>query len=268
MPIHNLSDHDVVIAGAGPVGLFLSCELALAGVSVLVLEQVADPRSPLKGLPFGMRGLSAPTLEALYRRDLLKAVEAAQHANQSSGAAKAASHWMQQPRRPAGHFAGIQFFHEDVNTARWPYRLPSAAGVNLAVDMQSLEAILAERAIALGVEILRGSGVEAFEQSDDGVTVQTGGGSFRTGWLVGCDGGRSTVRKAGGFAFGTDPEFTGYSVEAELADPDALSPGRTYTATGMYTYARPGRLRRRRRAPHPNAHSAPCAGGVAPRFRR
>jgi hypothetical protein len=49
------------------------------------------------------------------------------------------------------------------------------------------------------------------------------------------------VRKAGGFAFvGTGPEFTGYSVEAELADPDALIPGRTYTTTGMYTYARPG----------------------------
>ena len=241
MPIHNAFTHDVVIAGAGPVGLFLACELALAGVSVLVLEQAADPQSPLKGLPFGMRGLSAPTLEALYRRSLLRTVEAAKRSNQSSGAAKAASHWMQQAHRPAGHFAGIQFFHEDVDTARWPYRLPSPAGVNLAVDMQSLEAVLLERRIALGVQILRGSGVEAFEQSDDGVIVQTGGGRFHTRWLVGCDGGRSTVRKAGGFAFvGTDPEFTGYSVEAELADPDALPPGRTYTATGMYTYARPG----------------------------
>jgi 2-polyprenyl-6-methoxyphenol hydroxylase-like FAD-dependent oxidoreductase len=241
MPIHHLSTHDVVIAGAGPVGLFLACELALAGVSVLVLEQAADPRSPLKGLPFGMRGLSASTLEALYRRDLLKAVEDAERSNQSTGAAKAASHWMQQPRRPAGHFAGIQFFHEDVDAARWPYRLPSPAGVNLAVDMQSLETVLAERAAALGVEIRRGSDVEGLEQSDDGVTVQTGGGSLRTRWLVGCDGGRSTVRKAGGFAFvGTEPEFTGYSVEAELADPAALCPGRTYTATGMYTYARLG----------------------------
>jgi 2-polyprenyl-6-methoxyphenol hydroxylase-like FAD-dependent oxidoreductase len=56
--------YDVVIAGAGPVGLFLACELRLADVSVLVLEQAEDPRSPLKRLPFGMRGLSAPTIEA------------------------------------------------------------------------------------------------------------------------------------------------------------------------------------------------------------
>jgi len=60
-------DYDVVIAGAGPVGLFLACELRLAQCSVLVLEQAEDPRSPLKRLPFGMRGLSAPTIEAFYR---------------------------------------------------------------------------------------------------------------------------------------------------------------------------------------------------------
>ena len=241
MPVPQIFTHDVVIAGAGPVGLFLACELRLAGVSVVVLEQAACPRSPLKELPFGMRGLSAPTLEALDRRGLLHAVETAQRSNQFTGAAKAASHWTQQPRRPAGHFAGIQFFHEDVDTARWPYRLPGPAGVNLAVDMRSLETVLAERATALGAEIWRGSGVEGFEQSDDGVTVQAGGESLHACWLVGCDGGRGLVRKAGGFGFvGTDPEFTGYSVKAELADPDALAPGRTYTATGMYTYARPG----------------------------
>lgn len=66
--------YDVLIAGAGPVGLFLACELRLAGVSVLVLEQAEDPGSPLKELPFGMRGLSVPTLEALYRRGILSEV--------------------------------------------------------------------------------------------------------------------------------------------------------------------------------------------------
>ena len=241
MSFHYPFTHDVVIAGGGPVGLFLACELRLAGVSVVVLEQAADPRSPLKRLPFGMRGLSAPTLQALDRRDLLNAIESAQRVNQSTGAAMAASHWMQQPRRPAGHFAGIQFFHDDLDTARWPYRLPSPAGDNLAVDMQSLETVLAERATALGAEIRRGAGVEGFDQAEDGVTIEAGDESFHARWLVGCDGGRSVVRKAGGFAFaGTDPEFTGYSVEADLADPEALTPGRTYTAAGMYTYARPG----------------------------
>ena len=56
--------YDVVIAGAGPVGLFLACELRLAGLQVLVLEQSQDSHSALKQLPFGLRGLSLPTLEA------------------------------------------------------------------------------------------------------------------------------------------------------------------------------------------------------------
>lgn len=235
--------HDVVIAGGGPVGLFLACELRLAGVSVRVLEQARDPVSPLKGLPFGMRGLSRPTLEAFDRRGLLDDIKAAQHTNESTGAAKSSSHWLQQPRRPAGHFAGIQFFHEDVDASRWPFQLPSPAGFNLAADMQSLESILAARAASLGVNVRRGVSVEDVHQTDEGVTVRAGDVTFHARWLVGCDGGRSTVRKAAGFGFvGTEPEFTGYSVEAELDDPDALSPGRTYTATGMYTYAKPSVL--------------------------
>ncbi len=71
MPTSDIALFDVIIAGAGPVGLFLSCELRLAGASVLVLEQAPDPYSPLKGLPFGLRGLSVPTIESLDRRDLL-----------------------------------------------------------------------------------------------------------------------------------------------------------------------------------------------------
>jgi 2-polyprenyl-6-methoxyphenol hydroxylase-like FAD-dependent oxidoreductase len=85
--------------------------------------------------------------------------------------------------------------------------------------------------------------VERFESSDDGVTVFANEETFQARWLVGCDGGRSTVRKAGGFAFaGTDPEFTGYSVDVELVDPHPLQPGRHYTASGMYTYAPPGTI--------------------------
>src|ERR1700712_3693334 len=71
----NNSIYDVIISGAGPVGLFLACELALAKCSVLVLEKAEDPHSPLKQLPFGIRGLSAPTIEALYRRGLLEELE-------------------------------------------------------------------------------------------------------------------------------------------------------------------------------------------------
>ncbi|WP_410492215.1 FAD-dependent monooxygenase [Bosea sp. 685] len=233
-----------MIAGAGPVGLFLACELRLADVSVLVLEQAEDPSSPLKRLPFGMRGLSVPSIEAFYRRGLLNDIAAPQSAQAgSSNRASPAPHWMQQPRRPGGHFAGIQFYEDNIDTSKWRYRLPSPAGASIAVEMEHLESALAVRASAMGVEIRRGLGVEDFEQSDEGVSIRAGGEMFRGRWLVGCDGGRSMVRKAGGFAFvGTDPEFTGYSVEVEMADPDQLRLGRHYTPTGMYTYSRPGTI--------------------------
>jgi len=226
--------HDVVIAGAGPVGLFLACELRLAGASVLVIEQADDPASPLKHLPFGMRGLSAPTIDALYRRGLLDGIAL-------PAQAKDTAHWMQQARRPAGHFAGIQFFHDDIDTSQWPYHLPGPAGTHMATDMARVESVLTARAHATGVEIRRGLAVEGFDQSDDRVTLHAGGETFRARWLVGCDGGRSAVRKAGGFSFeGTDAEFTGYSIDAEFADPGALRPGRHTTPAGMYTYTPPG----------------------------
>lgn len=67
--------YDVLIAGAGPVGLFLACELKLAGCSVLVLEQAPDPYSPLKHAPLGLRGLSVPTVESFDRRGLLDKIQ-------------------------------------------------------------------------------------------------------------------------------------------------------------------------------------------------
>lgn len=236
--------YDAVIAGAGPVGLFLACELRLFGLSVLVLEQCEDPRAPLKRLPFGMRGLSANTIEALYRRGLLQTVATAQGENHAAGAIGSAAHWEQQSRRPAGHFAGIQFFHDDIDAARWPYRLPGPAGTNMMVVLESLEAVLAARAGEMGVEIRRGLAVSSFDMAgDEDVRVVAGGETFRGRWLVGCDGGRSTVRKVARFAFeGTAPEFTGYCVEADIADAEKLSIGRTYTPNGMYTYARPGTI--------------------------
>jgi 2-polyprenyl-6-methoxyphenol hydroxylase-like FAD-dependent oxidoreductase len=63
--------YDVVIAGAGPIGLFLACELGLAGASVLVLERDIKPASPRKAEPLGRRGLNTVSIEALYRRGLL-----------------------------------------------------------------------------------------------------------------------------------------------------------------------------------------------------
>ncbi|WFU79988.1 FAD-dependent monooxygenase [Bradyrhizobium sp. CIAT3101] len=241
MRTQSLDIYDVVIAGAGPVGLFLACELRLGGLSVLVLEQSEDPYSALKQLPFGLRGLSIPTTEAFHRRGLLDDILAAQRAR--SGAIKSAAHWMQQTRRPAGHFAGLQFYQEDVDAAKWPWRLPTPADANVAVDMDTLESALSARAGRMGADIRCGLGVTAIAASDHDVTVQAGGETFRGRWLVGCDGGRSAVRKLCGFDFvGTDPEFTGYSIDVELADPEKLNPGRNYTPTGMYTYAQPGTI--------------------------
>lgn len=234
--------YDVIIAGAGPVGLFLACELRLAGVSVLVLEQADTPDSPLKRLPFGLRGLSMPTLDAFYRRGLLDEITSPLR-NKDGGKRSAPSvpHWMQQARRPGGHFAGIQFFQDNVDTSKWQYFLPNPAGTSVAVEMAHIEAVLAARAIAAGADIQRGHGVEGFTQADDGVTVHAGGKAFEAKWLVGCDGARSAVRKAAGIDFvGTDPEFTGYSAQVEMTDPDKLTPGRHYTPTGMYTYQAPG----------------------------
>jgi 2-polyprenyl-6-methoxyphenol hydroxylase-like FAD-dependent oxidoreductase len=232
--------YDVVIAGSGPVGLFLACELRLAGLSVLVLEQAEDLRSPLKRLPFGLRGLSVPTIEAFYRRGLLDDIVGD---DSSRNSASPTAHWMQLPRRPGGHFAGIQFYCDNIDTSKWPYRLPGSASSSIAVEMEQLESALAARASATGVEFKRGRAIEDLDQSSEDVTVRAGGETFRGRWLVGCDGGRSTVRKAGGFEFvGTDPEFTGYSVEVAMADPEKLRPGRHYTPLGMYTYAQPGTI--------------------------
>lgn len=235
--------HDVIIAGAGPVGLFLACELRLAHCSVLVLEQSADPGSPLKRLPFGLRGLSLPTIEAFYRRGWLNDITPPSEDETAGRRVPSAPHWTNQARRPGGHFAGIQFFHDQIDRMQWPYRLPSPANASIAVEMEAIESALAARASAMGAEIRRGTGVEDFEQTAAGVHVHASGKTFHGRWLVGCDGGRSTVRKKGGFTFaGTEPEFTGYSIEAELADPKVLSLGRHYTPAGMYTYALPGTI--------------------------
>jgi 2-polyprenyl-6-methoxyphenol hydroxylase-like FAD-dependent oxidoreductase len=237
MTAQNHSTYDVIISGAGPVGLFLACELALAKCSVLVMEKTEDPHSPLKQLPFGIRGLSAPTIEALYRRGLLGELEVHKqiknpHQNAKQGA-----------QRQVGHFAGIPFLEGNVDTSQWKYRLSSSPETSLISEMQELETVFTRRAESLGVEIKCGLAITGFNQTANGVTVQSGNQSFQSKWLVGCDGSRSVVRKLGGFEFaGTEPEFTGYTAKVDIADPEKLSPGRNVTPTGMYLQSQPGYL--------------------------
>jgi 2-polyprenyl-6-methoxyphenol hydroxylase-like FAD-dependent oxidoreductase len=223
--------YDVIISGAGPVGLFLACELALAKCSVLILEKAESPHSPLKKLPFGIRGLSAPSIEALYRRDLLKELEIHKRLKNP--------HSIQAPGpRQVGHFAGIPFYETNIDTSQWKNRLPSSTETSLISEIEELESVFTRRAEALGVEIKRGVMVTSIYQTDDEVTVNE---SFKCKWLVGCDGGRSVVRKFCGFEFaGTEPEFTGYTVLVDIADPEKLKAGRNVTSRGMYMQSQPG----------------------------
>jgi len=235
--VQNHAVYDVIISGAGPVGLFLACELALAKCSVLILEKAEDPYSPLKRMPFGIRGLSAPTIEALYRRGLLKELEIHKRVKNPHQNAK------QGAQRQVGHFAGIPFLEGNVDASQWKYRLSGSTDTSLISEMEELETVLTRRAEALGVAIRRGLAITGFHQTIQGVTVQRGDQSFQSKWLVGCDGSRSMVRKAGGFEFaGTEPEFTGYSIQADIADPEKLKPGRNVTPRGMYVQSQPGYL--------------------------
>ncbi|MBE3012831.1 FAD-dependent monooxygenase [Microbispora sp. NEAU-D428] len=221
--------HDVVIVGAGPVGLFLACELGLAGCSVLVLEREPEPRSPWKADPLGMRGLSATSAEAFYRRGMLHPLLKASGVDDYPGADEPA------PPRGVGHFAGMMLDPAKVDVAALPFRLPSPAMEGVMTNLEAVEAVLSERASALGVEVRRGVTVSAIAQDDEIVVAHAGEHEYAARWLVGCDGGRSTVRGLAGFDFvGTEPQFTGYAVLAAIADPEKLRPGFTLTPTGMY----------------------------------
>jgi 2-polyprenyl-6-methoxyphenol hydroxylase-like FAD-dependent oxidoreductase len=231
--------YDVIISGAGPVGLFLACELALAQCSVLIMEKAEDPHSPLKQVPFGIRGLSAPTIETFYRRDLIKDLEL--HKRVKETQKKPASGQGSQPRRQGGHFAGIPFLDSNIDESQWKFRIPGSTETSLISEMAEIERALTRRAESMGVEIKRGLAITDFQQNEDFVIVKSGGQSFTAKWLVGCDGARSVIRKKGGFKFeGTEPEFTGYSTLVDLTDPEKLRPGRNVTTNGMYMQSQPG----------------------------
>ena len=142
--------YDVIISGAGPVGLFLACELALAKCSVLILEKAASPHSPLKQLPFGIRGLSAPTIEALYRRGLLQELELHKRLKNPHKTSVPEG-----PRRPGGHFAGIPFLDGNIDASQWRNRLPSSTDTSLISEMAELETVLARRAEASAAQRFR-----------------------------------------------------------------------------------------------------------------
>lgn len=222
--------HDVVIVGAGPVGLFLAIELATSGVKPLVLERLVEPDRTIKAASVG-----AVAAEALERRGLSRALDEEHRAFMELMLPALKARFGSGPvKKPGGHFAAI--FLIDQTLQRDPERHMRA------VPQEALEKILAARASELGIEIRRGITLEGLEQDEGHVSVQTSAGLLSAKYLVGCDGGRSRVRKLAGFEFpGTDPTITGYQAVAEFDAPEKIPKGWHRTSCGLIASA-PGRV--------------------------
>ncbi|WP_040831611.1 FAD-dependent oxidoreductase [Nocardia jiangxiensis] len=234
-----MDEFDVVVVGAGPVGLFLACELGLADCAVLVLEREAELGSPWRVEPLGMRGLFATSAEAFYRRGMLGALLKATGVPDDSGENSEGDGLSAPPM--AGHFAGMEPDPADIDLAALPFRLPSPAPDAMVASLDAVETVLSQRAAELGVQIRRGASVSALTQDENGVVVRAGDHEYAARWVVGCDGGRSAVRKLAGFDFvGTEPQFTGYIALTTIADPEKLGSGminRTQTGTYVRMFA-------------------------------
>ncbi|MFI6349063.1 FAD-dependent monooxygenase [Streptomyces sp. NPDC050560] len=164
---------EVVIVGAGPTGLTLAYELALAGARPLVLEKLPRRIEQVKG-----GGVQPRTAELLETRGLLEPIRRRAAAREPVG----------------GHFAALPV---PLDCAPWDTRHPFP----IAVPQWEIEEVLQERACALGARVLPASPVQAVEQDTDGVLVTAEGTTVRARYLVACDGAHSTVRGLLGLPF-------------------------------------------------------------------
>ena len=182
-----MTEHAVVIAGGGPTGLMLAGELALAGVDVVIVERRAS--QDLDGSRGG--GLHSRTIEVLDQRGIAERFLSAGQVMQVQG------------------FALIPLDISD---------FPTRHNYGLALWQSHFEPILADWVGELGVPIVRGCEVVGFAQDDSGVDVEISGDtSLRAEYLVGCDGGRSLIRKAAGIDFaGLDPSTSWMIAEVEM----------------------------------------------------
>jgi 2-polyprenyl-6-methoxyphenol hydroxylase-like FAD-dependent oxidoreductase len=184
-----MRDADVLIVGAGPAGLMLAGELALAGVDVAIVERRAS--QDLVGSRSG--GLHSRTIEVFDQRGI------------------AEPFLLEGQKAQVAGFAGVQLDISD---------FPTRHAYGLGLRQRRIERILAGWIGDLKVPIYRGIEATGFAQDDTGVDVGLDDGrSLRAQYLVGCDGGRSLVRKTAGIAFpGSDPTTSNLIAEAELAE--------------------------------------------------
>ncbi|QYN38687.1 FAD-dependent monooxygenase [Pseudonocardia sp. DSM 110487] len=178
--------------------------------------------------------MNAGSVESFYRRGMLDELLKASGADGEQIGAHADVVEPPAPR-DVSHFAGMRLNPVNIDTAALPCRLPGPAMEGIMTSLYAVGTVLTERAARLGVQILRGVPAEAVTQDRETVTARAGGRDYQARWLVGCDGGRSTVPDLAGFDFvGTEPQFTGYAARVTLADPQKLNLGFNLTPTGMY----------------------------------
>ncbi|WP_166459547.1 FAD-dependent oxidoreductase [Amycolatopsis pithecellobii] len=189
---------DVAVVGAGPSGLMVATELALAGADVVVLERRGEPALPRAGTLasrvleiFDSRGLADPVLTRAFELH-------------------------EDPRATVGIWAGFHGVRFDRIDSTFPYVLMFA--------QMEVERILAARATELGARIVRLAAVTGLTQHDDHVRVeveQTGGpATIEARYVVGADGANSTIRRAAGIGWhGQEADRTAVNVDAELDFP-------------------------------------------------
>ncbi|MFE2013377.1 rifampin monooxygenase [Streptomyces sp. NPDC059491] len=188
---------DVIVVGGGPTGLMLAGELRLADVSVVVLERLAERTEQSRG-----QGLHARSVEIMDQRGLLDRFLA-----------------VSEKFRVGGLYGGV--------AKPWPEGLDTAHDYGLATPQPVTERLLNEYALEVGADVRRGREVVGLAQDGDGVTVELADGtSLRSRYVVGCDGGRSAVRKLIGVGFPGEPA----RVETLLGEIEVTADAETVAA--------------------------------------